>query len=204
MAPTSQIIQHCLSSKSQRYYYPLLQKRSNKKLLALRHKFCFVIANRVTVWLKKKTLRNCTVGLSQDTWTPQISQQATRGLSFGVVSSHSSDACSKLIYNITYWNHRNWNIRYIPLILRKIWKEFPQKPSNKSLIVTLNYLGLFKEMLPCIFVISPEENTWTVTCFLLVSLFGEPGEATKHLDVWCLSTSFKYFLFKVLSIINLA
>lgn len=117
----------------------------------------------------------------------EMGQQATGGLSW-VVGSHSSDAASTVIYNVTYWNHRNWNIRYIPLILRKIWKEFPQKPSIKSLIVTLNYLGLFKEMLPCIFVISWLENTWTVTCFLLVS----PGRTRGNRTLGCLM--FKYIV----------
>jgi hypothetical protein len=60
----------------------------------------------------------------------------------------------------------------------------PRKSTNESLIVTLNYLGLFKEMLPCMFVISLQENTSTLPCFLLVSSFGEPGGVNQTLDVW--------------------
>ena len=56
---------------------------------------------------------------------------------------------------------------------------FPSEPTSESLIVTLNYFALFKEVLPCMFVIS-------VPCGkhfnLRVGFFiGEPGRENQTL-----------------------
>jgi len=64
---------------------------------------------------------------------------------------------SKVIYNavaaghVNCWNHRNWNLSdRIPNI--GSWKNvLPCEPKSESLIVTLTYFALFKEVLPCMF-----------------------------------------------------
>jgi len=57
------------------------------------------------------------------------------------------------LFTVLILESQNWNIRPIPIVLRKSLVRVPED-FHESLIVTLNYLCVFKEILPCIFVIT--------------------------------------------------
>ena len=92
---------------------------------------------------------------------------------------------SKVIYNavaaghVNCWNHRNWNLSdRIPNI--GSWKNvLPCEPRSESLIVTLTYFALFKEVLPCMFVISvPSGKHFNLRVGFII---GEPGRENQTL-----------------------
>lgn len=101
---------------------------------------------------------------------------------------------SKVIYNAVHdncWNHRIWNISdLLPIALRKPFKVFPSDPTSESLIVTLTYFALFKEVLPCMFVISVLGKNTSILA--LVSSLVNRGTETKHLLLSTLAASTFY------------
>lgn len=101
---------------------------------------------------------------------------------------------SKVIYNAVHdncWNHRIWNISdLLPIALRKPFKVFPSDPTSESLIVTLTYFALFKEVLPCMFVISVlGKKHFNLSVGFII---GEPGNGNQTLVIKYIGC--KYFL----------
>ena len=89
--------------------------------------------------------------------------------------------CSCLRVNC--WNHRNWNISdLLPIAPRKPFKVFPSKPTSESLIVTLNYFALFKEVLPCMFVISvPSGKHFNLRVGFIIGESGRENQTLKYI-----------------------
>jgi len=89
--------------------------------------------------------------------------------------------CSCLRVNC--WNHRNWNISdLLPIAPRKPFKVFPSEPTSESLIVTLNYFALFKEVLPCMFVISvPSGKHFNLRVGFIIGESGRENQTLKYI-----------------------
>jgi len=97
----------------------------------------------------------------------------------GVVR-HSSDAffLSKVIYNVA--------VVHVQLKSQKL--EYIRPSSNKNLskyfqvIVTLNYFALFKEVLPCMFVISvPCGKHFNLRVGFIIGESGRENETLKYI-----------------------
>lgn len=100
-----------------------------------------------------------------------------------------------LLLLFTCWNHRNWNTSDLLPILspRKPFKVFPSEATSESLIVTLNYFALFKEVLPCMFVISaPSGKHFNLRVGFIIGESGRENQTLKYIG-WKYFTRFQYF-----------